>query len=98
MLNKGKKPEPKVEAKEAPQVPAAPLRPETPKLLRAALEMAERSSRLKGAMFKVKEKTTKSSLSLQVNTKTSLTDHKNFLSATESSLIFCSSSHLAPLL
>uniref|UniRef100_A0A3B3ILT2 Cyclic nucleotide gated channel subunit beta 1b n=1 Tax=Oryzias latipes TaxID=8090 RepID=A0A3B3ILT2_ORYLA len=98
MLNKGKKPETKVEAKEAPQVPAAPLRPETPKLLRAALEMAERSSRLKGAMFKVKEKTTKSSLSLQVNTKTSLTDHKNFLSATESSLIFCSSSHLAPLL
>ncbi|XP_023811821.1 cyclic nucleotide-gated cation channel beta-1 [Oryzias latipes] len=72
MLNKGKKPETKVEAKEAPQVPAAPLRPETPKLLRAALEMAERSSRLKGAMFKVKEKTTKSSLSLQPSRSSSL--------------------------
>uniref|UniRef100_A0A3P9M6N3 Cyclic nucleotide gated channel subunit beta 1b n=1 Tax=Oryzias latipes TaxID=8090 RepID=A0A3P9M6N3_ORYLA len=51
MLNKGKKPEPKVEAKEAPQVPVAPLRPETPKLLRAALEMAEKSSRLKEFAF-----------------------------------------------
>uniref|UniRef100_A0A3B5A022 Cyclic nucleotide gated channel subunit beta 1b n=1 Tax=Stegastes partitus TaxID=144197 RepID=A0A3B5A022_9TELE len=67
MLNKGKKPEPKEETKEAPPVPAAPVRPETPKLLRAALEMTERSSGLKGALAKVKEKTNKSSISLQVN-------------------------------
>ncbi|RVE72347.1 hypothetical protein OJAV_G00061020 [Oryzias javanicus] len=72
MLNKGKKPEPKEEAKEAPQVPAAPLRPETPRLLRAALEMAERSSGLRGAMFKVKEKTSKSSVSLQPSRSSSL--------------------------
>ncbi|KAF6738012.1 hypothetical protein FQA47_022766 [Oryzias melastigma] len=72
MLNKGKKPEPKEGAKEAPQVPAAPVRPETPKLLRAALEMAERSSGLRGAMFKVKEKTNKSSISLQPSRSSSL--------------------------
>ncbi|XP_063336253.1 cyclic nucleotide-gated cation channel beta-1-like isoform X2 [Pelmatolapia mariae] len=65
MLNKGKKPEPKEEAKEPPQVPAAPVRAETPKLLKAALEMTERSSGLKGALAKVKEKTNKSSISLQ---------------------------------
>uniref|UniRef100_A0A3P8U9I5 Cyclic nucleotide gated channel subunit beta 1b n=1 Tax=Amphiprion percula TaxID=161767 RepID=A0A3P8U9I5_AMPPE len=65
MLNKGKKPEPKEETKEPPQVPVAPVRPETPKLLRAALEMTERSSGLKGALAKVKEKTDKSSISLQ---------------------------------
>ena len=68
MLNKGKKPEPKEEVKEQSQVPAAPLRSETPRLLRAALEMTERSSGLKGALGKVKEKTNKSSISLQVNT------------------------------
>uniref|UniRef100_A0A4W6DBI6 Cyclic nucleotide gated channel subunit beta 1b n=1 Tax=Lates calcarifer TaxID=8187 RepID=A0A4W6DBI6_LATCA len=67
MLTKGKKPEPKEEPKEPPQVPAAPVRQETPKLLRAALEMTERSSGLKGALAKVKEKTYKSSISLQVN-------------------------------
>lgn len=67
MLNKGKKPEPKDEAKEVPHVPAAPVRTETPKLLRAALEMTERSSGLKGALAKVKEKTNKSSISLQVH-------------------------------
>uniref|UniRef100_A0A7N8YKZ9 Cyclic nucleotide gated channel subunit beta 1b n=1 Tax=Mastacembelus armatus TaxID=205130 RepID=A0A7N8YKZ9_9TELE len=67
MLNKGKKPEPKEETKEPPQVPAAQVRAETPKLLRAALEMTEKSSGLKGAMAKVKEKTNKSSVSLQVN-------------------------------
>ncbi|KAM4554434.1 LOW QUALITY PROTEIN: uncharacterized protein V3H82_018656 [Fundulus diaphanus] len=72
MLNKGKKPEPKKEAKEPPQVPAAPLRPETPKLLRAALEMTERSSGLRGALAKVKEKTNKSSISLQRSLSASL--------------------------
>uniref|UniRef100_A0A3B4XMV8 Cyclic nucleotide gated channel subunit beta 1b n=1 Tax=Seriola lalandi dorsalis TaxID=1841481 RepID=A0A3B4XMV8_SERLL len=61
------KPEPKEEAKEPRQVPAAPVRQETPRLLRAALEMTEKSSRLKGALAKVKEKTNKSSISLQVN-------------------------------
>ncbi|XP_035983077.1 LOW QUALITY PROTEIN: uncharacterized protein LOC105931378 [Fundulus heteroclitus] len=72
MLNKGKKPEPKKEAKEPPQVPVAPLRPETPKLLRAALEMTERSSGLRGALAKVKEKTNKSSISLQRSRSASL--------------------------
>ncbi|KAI4786223.1 hypothetical protein KUCAC02_037267 [Chaenocephalus aceratus] len=65
MLTKGKKPEPKEEPKGPPQAPAAPVRPETPKLLRAALEMAERSTGLKGALAKVKKKTNKSSVSLQ---------------------------------
>lgn len=67
MLTKGKKPEPKEEAKDPPQVPAAPVRMEAPRLLRAALEMTERSSGLKGVLAKVKEKTNKSSISLQVN-------------------------------
>uniref|UniRef100_A0A667XXX8 Cyclic nucleotide gated channel subunit beta 1b n=1 Tax=Myripristis murdjan TaxID=586833 RepID=A0A667XXX8_9TELE len=67
MLNKGKKPEAKEEAKEPPQAPAAPARPETPRLLRAALEMTEKSSGLRGALAKVKEKTNKSSISLQVD-------------------------------
>lgn len=67
MLTKGKKPEPKEEAKDAPEAPPAPVRAETPRLLRAALEMTERSSGLKGALAKVKEKTNKSSISLQVH-------------------------------
>uniref|UniRef100_A0A672YE16 Cyclic nucleotide gated channel subunit beta 1b n=1 Tax=Sphaeramia orbicularis TaxID=375764 RepID=A0A672YE16_9TELE len=50
-----------------PQVQTAPVRQETPRLLRAALEMTERSTGLKGALAKVKEKTNKSSISLQVN-------------------------------
>lgn len=66
MLNKGKKPEPKDESKDPPQVPAAPARPDTPRLLRAALEVTERSSGLKGALAKVKEKTNKLSISSQV--------------------------------
>ncbi|KAM9807954.1 uncharacterized protein ACB057_005786 [Neosynchiropus ocellatus] len=65
MLAKGKKPEPKEEPKDPPQVHVAPVRQETPKLLRAALEVSERSSTLKGAMAQIKEKTTKSSISLQ---------------------------------
>ncbi|XP_061578751.1 cyclic nucleotide-gated cation channel beta-3-like [Cololabis saira] len=72
MLNKGKKPEPKEEVKEQPPVPAASHRSETPKLLRAALEMTERCSGLKGAMGKVKEKTNKSSISLQPTISSSL--------------------------
>lgn len=67
MLTKGKKPEPKEEAKDAAEAPPAPVRAETPRLLRAALEMTERSSGLKGALAKVKEKTNKSSISLQVH-------------------------------
>ncbi|XP_044212762.1 LOW QUALITY PROTEIN: cyclic nucleotide-gated cation channel beta-1-like [Thunnus albacares] len=65
MLTKGKKPEPKEEAKEQPLFQAAPVKQETPKLLRAALEMKERSSGLKGGLAKVKQKTNKSSISLQ---------------------------------
>ncbi|KAM8893166.1 cyclic nucleotide-gated channel beta-1 isoform 2-T3 [Spinachia spinachia] len=72
MLNKGKKPEPKEETKNPAHVPAAPLRPETPKLLRAALEMAEKSSGLKGALSKFKEKYSKSSVSLQPSLSSSL--------------------------
>lgn len=68
MLTKGKKPEPKEEAKEAADAPGAPARAETPRLLRAALEMTEKSSGLRGALAKVKEKTNKSSISLQVQT------------------------------
>ncbi|XP_077371723.1 uncharacterized protein LOC144015531 isoform X3 [Festucalex cinctus] len=67
MLTKGKKPEPKEAAKEPAQVQATPVRPETPKLLRAALEMTEKSSGLKGAMAQVKEKTNKSNISLQAS-------------------------------
>lgn len=66
MLNKGKKPEPKEESKSHPPAPAAALRPETPRLLRAALEVSQRSSGLKGALAKVKEKTNKLSISSQV--------------------------------
>ena len=64
MLNNGKKPEPKPEPKAPP--PAPPPRAETPRLLRAALEMAEKASGLKGALAKVKAGS-KSSISLQVS-------------------------------
>ncbi|XP_061532258.1 cyclic nucleotide-gated cation channel beta-1-like isoform X4 [Phycodurus eques] len=67
MLTKGKKPEPKEEAKEPAQVQVSPVRPETPKLLRAALEMTEKSTGLKGAMAQVREKTNKSSVSLRAS-------------------------------
>lgn len=66
MLNKGKKPEPKEENNDHPQASAAPARPETPRLLRAALEVTERSSGLKGALAKVRGKTNKLSISSQV--------------------------------
>ncbi|TNN00952.1 hypothetical protein fugu_012198 [Takifugu bimaculatus] len=65
MLNKGKKPQPKEESKSRPQAPAAAVKPETPRLLRAALEVSERSSGLKGALAKVKQKTNKLSISSQ---------------------------------
>ncbi|XP_054631750.1 cyclic nucleotide-gated cation channel beta-1-like isoform X8 [Dunckerocampus dactyliophorus] len=67
MLTKGKKPEPKADAQEPPHVQTAPVKPETPKLLRAALEMTEKSTGLKGAMAQVREKTNKSSVSLQAS-------------------------------
>ncbi|XP_053741656.1 cyclic nucleotide-gated cation channel beta-1-like isoform X5 [Synchiropus splendidus] len=69
MLAKGKKPE---EPKVPPHVHVAPVRQETPKLLRAALEVSERSSTLKGAMAQIKEKTTKSSISLQPSVSSTL--------------------------
>ncbi|XP_062403819.1 cyclic nucleotide-gated cation channel beta-1-like [Sardina pilchardus] len=63
MLAKDKKPDPKKEeAKERAQV--IPPRAETPKLLKAALEMTEKSG-LKGALSKLKEKANKSNVSLQ---------------------------------
>ncbi|XP_068594985.1 cyclic nucleotide-gated channel beta-3-like [Brachionichthys hirsutus] len=103
MLNKGKKPEPKEE--DPPKVMAGPVRTETPKLLRAALEMAERSSGLKAAMAKVKDKTNKSSISLQPSVSSSLpppsptsssapdrdVDTPSPVSA--SSAVFCAASH-----
>lgn len=64
MLSKDKKPDAKKEeAKDKSQV--IPPRAETPKLLKAALEMTERSG-LKGALSKLREKNNKSSVSLQV--------------------------------
>ncbi|KAL2093826.1 hypothetical protein ACEWY4_011138 [Coilia grayii] len=63
MLSKDKKPDAKKEeAKEKSQV--IPPRAETPKLLKAALEMTEKSG-LKGVLSKLREKTNKSSTSLQ---------------------------------
>nr|XP_061826224.1 cyclic nucleotide-gated cation channel beta-1-like [Nerophis lumbriciformis] len=67
MLTKGKKSEAKEEAKEPPHPQTASVKPETPKLLRAALEMTEKLAGLKGAMVQVKEKTNKSSVSLQAS-------------------------------
>jgi len=68
MLNKGKKPPPKPETPPPAPAPApAPPRPETPRLLRAALEVAEKSSELKGALAEVKKKASrKSCISRQV--------------------------------
>ncbi|KAL0968544.1 hypothetical protein UPYG_G00268220 [Umbra pygmaea] len=68
MLNKDKKPpEP---PKETAQV--IPRRAETPKLLRATLEMAQQKTGLKGALAKIKEKTHKSSVSLQPSMSSSM--------------------------
>ncbi|XP_066504821.1 cyclic nucleotide-gated channel beta-1-like [Hoplias malabaricus] len=59
----GKKPAPKKEEEKEP-VHVIPPRAETPKLLKAALEMTEKSG-LRGTFAKLKEKTNKSSVSLQ---------------------------------
>ncbi|XP_019743872.1 cyclic nucleotide-gated cation channel beta-1-like [Hippocampus comes] len=85
MLTKGKKPEPKEEAKQPAQVQPTPARPETPKLLRAALEMTEKSAGLKGAMAQVKEKTSKSSVSLQASISSPLPSLVSTPSATPAS-------------
>ncbi|XP_063053262.1 cyclic nucleotide-gated cation channel beta-1-like [Engraulis encrasicolus] len=70
MLSKDKKPDAKKEeAKDKSQV--IPPRAETPKLLKAALEMTERSG-LKGALSKLREKNNKSSVSLQPSLASSL--------------------------
>ncbi|KAL7885472.1 hypothetical protein AOLI_G00057670 [Acnodon oligacanthus] len=62
MLANKKPAEKKEEAKEPVRV--IPPRAETPKLLKAALEMTEKSG-LRGTLAKLKEKTNKSSVSLQ---------------------------------
>ncbi|XP_077423438.1 uncharacterized protein LOC144053176 isoform X4 [Vanacampus margaritifer] len=85
MLTKGKKPEAKEAVKEPAQVQATPVRPETPKLLRAALEMTEKSSGLKGAMAQVKEKTNKSNVSLQASMSSLLPSPVSTPSATPAS-------------
>uniref|UniRef100_A0AAY5KKC0 Cyclic nucleotide-binding domain-containing protein n=1 Tax=Esox lucius TaxID=8010 RepID=A0AAY5KKC0_ESOLU len=62
MLAKDKKPP------DPPKEPAQviPPRTETPKLLKAALEMAQQKTGLKGTLAKIKQKTHKSSVSQQV--------------------------------
>ncbi|XP_065147835.1 cyclic nucleotide-gated channel beta-1-like [Paramisgurnus dabryanus] len=62
MVTKDKKPAEKKEEKEP--IPIIPHRAETPKLLKAALEMTEKSG-MKGTWSKLKEKTNRSSVSLQ---------------------------------
>lgn len=64
MLAKDKKPDAKKE-EEKKRAQVIPPRAETPKLLKAAIEMTEKSG-LKGALSKIKDKTNKSNVSLQV--------------------------------
>ncbi|XP_037110360.1 LOW QUALITY PROTEIN: uncharacterized protein LOC119124460 [Syngnathus acus] len=85
MLTKEKKPDPKEQAKEPAKVQVTPVRPETPKLLRAALEMTEKSTGLKGAMAQVKDKTNKSSVSLQASISSTLPSPVSTPSATPAS-------------
>ncbi|XP_055797226.1 cyclic nucleotide-gated cation channel beta-1-like [Salvelinus fontinalis] len=68
MLTKDKKPQ------EPPKEPAQviPPRTETPKLLKAALEMARQKTGLKGTLAKIKENTNISSISLQPSMSSSL--------------------------
>ncbi|KPP80000.1 hypothetical protein Z043_100374 [Scleropages formosus] len=69
MLTKDKKPAgDKTEAKETPQV--IPPRPETPKLFKAALEVTEKSG-IKGTFSKLKEKSVRSSSTLEPSPTTS---------------------------
>ncbi|XP_067235395.1 cyclic nucleotide-gated channel beta-1-like [Chanodichthys erythropterus] len=63
MLMKDKKPAQKKEEEKEP-IPIIPPRAETPKLLKAALEMTEKSG-MKGTWSKLKDKTNRSSVSLQ---------------------------------
>ncbi|TRY54551.1 hypothetical protein DNTS_033415 [Danionella cerebrum] len=63
MVMKDKKPADKKEEEKEP-VPIIPPRAETPKLLKAALEMTEKSG-MRGTWSKLKEKTNRSSVSLQ---------------------------------
>lgn len=60
-----KKPAEKKEEEKEP-VPIIPPRAETPKLLKAALEMSEKSGK-KGSWAKLKERSNRSSISLQVH-------------------------------
>lgn len=69
-----KKPEKKKEEEKEP-VRVIPARAETPKLLKAALEMTERSG-LRGTLAKLKgKKHNKSCVSLQVSTYTQRMSH-----------------------
>ncbi|XP_051740988.1 LOW QUALITY PROTEIN: titin-like [Ctenopharyngodon idella] len=63
MLMKDKKPAEKKEEEKDP-IPIIPPRAETPKLLKAALEMTEKSG-MKGTWSKLKDRTNRSSVSLQ---------------------------------
>lgn len=63
---KDKKPAAKKEEEKEP-IPIIPPRAETPRLLKAALEMTEKSG-MKGTWSKLKDKTNRSSVSLQVHT------------------------------
>uniref|UniRef100_A0A671PW44 Cyclic nucleotide gated channel subunit beta 1b n=1 Tax=Sinocyclocheilus anshuiensis TaxID=1608454 RepID=A0A671PW44_9TELE len=63
MLMKDKKPAEKKEEEKEP-IPIIPPRAETPKLLKAALEMTEKSG-MKGTWSKLKDRTNRSSVSLQ---------------------------------
>lgn len=65
MVTKDKKPAEKKEEEKEP-VPIIPPRAETPKLLKAALEMSEKSGK-KGTWTKLKERSNRSSVSLQVH-------------------------------
>lgn len=64
MVTKDKKPAEKKEEEKEP-VPIIPPRAETPKLLKAALEMSQKSGK-KGTWTKLKERSNRSSVSLQV--------------------------------
>uniref|UniRef100_A0A8C2K7Y2 Cyclic nucleotide gated channel subunit beta 1b n=1 Tax=Cyprinus carpio TaxID=7962 RepID=A0A8C2K7Y2_CYPCA len=66
MVMKDKKPAEKKEEEKEP-IPIIPPRAETPKLLKAALEMTEKTG-MKGTWSKLKDRSNRSSVSLQVHT------------------------------